>query len=197
MAATLGYAFDASAIDPNSAFDPLPAGSYNAIIIDSDMLPTKAGGQYLKLTFQVIDGPYQNRMFWDQLNLFNSNQTAVDIAQRTLSAICHAVGVYQLPGGDTSVLFNRPLTARLVVKQDPQYGDKNEVKGYKPMAAMGAQPPQMAHAQPPQQAAAPWGQPQQPAQMPAQQPAPQPIAAPPQNQAAQPATGTPPWARAA
>ena len=57
------HGFDANQVDPASNFDPLPAGKYLAAIIESEMKPTKAGtGNYLALTFQVLDGPHKGRM---------------------------------------------------------------------------------------------------------------------------------------
>ena len=86
--------FDANRVEPSSDFDPLPAGKYLALITDSEMKPTKAGtGSYLQLTFEIIDGPHKGRKVWARLNLINSNDTTVKIAQAELSAICRAVGV--------------------------------------------------------------------------------------------------------
>jgi hypothetical protein len=88
--------FNAHNIDPATDFEPIPAGKYLAVITDSEMKATKNGnGYYLELTFQVIDGPYKNRLLWSRLNLHNPNEQAVQIAQGELSAICRAVGVMQ------------------------------------------------------------------------------------------------------
>src|SRR5205823_847825 len=52
------HGFNANDIEPSANFEPLPAGSYLAAITESEMMDTKAGtGQYVKLTFQVLDGP--------------------------------------------------------------------------------------------------------------------------------------------
>ena len=49
--------FDANQVEPNTSFDPVPAGKYQAVITDTEMKPTKAGtGQYLELTFQIQGG---------------------------------------------------------------------------------------------------------------------------------------------
>ena len=87
--------FDAATVDPATDFEPLPAGKYLAVITDSEMKPTKAGtGHYLQMTFQVIDGPFKNRLLWSRLNLDNPNRQAVQIAQGELSAICRAVSTF-------------------------------------------------------------------------------------------------------
>ena len=40
--ADLGYDFDASTVEPDDRnFDPLPAGTYEAMIVDSDVVGTR------------------------------------------------------------------------------------------------------------------------------------------------------------
>lgn len=175
--AFLGGTFDASNIEPDTGFEPIPAGDYLVMIVDSNMDTTKDGrGQYLKLQLQVIDGPHANHTLFDRLNLVNDNPKAVDIAQRTLSAICHAVGKLQV--SDSTELHNLPLTARVTLR--PAGPDRNgieraasnEVKGYK--AAGSAAPATPFQRPAPASASAPSA------------PAPQPVAAA--------ASGaTPPW----
>ena len=122
--------FNAQEVEPQSEFTPLPAGEYMTIIVDSELKPTKNGkGSYLQLALQVIDGHYKNRVVFDRLNIQNQNQTAQEIGQRALSALCHAVGVLQVQ--DSSQLHNIPFIARLSVRQNTEYGDSNEVKAYK------------------------------------------------------------------
>ena len=152
--------FDATTVDPVEDFSPIPAGEYTMAIIDSEMKPTKNGqGQYLQLALQVLDGDYKGRMVWDRLNLVNPNQTAVEIARRTLSAICHAVGKLQVT--DSSELHNVPMLVRVSVRPaDGQYDASNEVKAYKRIEGQAAQPAMAQQAQPAQQPAAagamPW-----------------------------------------
>lgn len=122
--------FNAATVAPADSFDVLPAGEYKAEIVGSEMKPTSAGtGEYLNLTFKIVAGNFEGRLFWDRLNLVNPNPKAVEIAQRTLSQICHATGRINIT--DSSQLHNIPMMVKLVVKTDPQYGDKNETKGFK------------------------------------------------------------------
>ena len=121
--------FNAAEVSTESQFSPVPNGDYPVIITESEMKPTKNGaGQYLQLVLEVIEGPYKGRKVWERLNLVNSNQTAVEIAQRSLSQICHAVGHLQL--NDSVELHNKPLMAKIVVRQQDGYDDTNEVKEY-------------------------------------------------------------------
>ncbi len=131
--------FNANNVDPATDFEPIPAGKYVAIVTDSEMKPTKTGrGQFLQLTFQIIDGSYKNRMLWSRLNLDNPNAQAVQIAQGELSALCRAVGVMQ--PRDSIELHNLPLLVTVKCKKRDDTGDVvNEIRGYaKKEAATGA-----------------------------------------------------------
>ena len=175
--AQLGMTFDANQVEPNASFEVLPPGEYKAQIIQSEMRATSNGnGQFLWLELDIIDGEYHGRKLWDRLNLVNANQQAVEIAQRTLSAICHATG--QLTVTDSEQLHFKPLIAAVKVrpagpdKTGVQREARNEVKGYKPIAGNGA-------------ATVPFQAKQQPATTAAPQQ--QPVATP----------GQPPWRRTA
>lgn len=132
--------FDATQVAPQDTFDPLPAGWYTVIISDSEMKPTKdQKGEYLHLELTVIEGEFENRRAWDRLNLVNPNQTAVEIAQRALSAICHAVGV--MAPNDSTELHDRPFQVKLSVRPAKgEYEASNDVKGYRPIGEGAAAP---------------------------------------------------------
>jgi hypothetical protein len=122
--------FNANDVDPRSDFEPLPEGPYLAVITDSEMKDNKAGtGQFLKLTFEVQDGPHKGRKLWAQLNLHHPNETAVRIARAELSAICRAVDV--MAPKDSSELHDLPLVIKVRCRKREDNGDiTNEVKGY-------------------------------------------------------------------
>lgn len=117
-------------MEPSTGFDPIPAGKYPAVIVESNMKPTKNGnGQYLELTFEIIDGDFKGRKVWARLNLENQNSTAVQIARSELSAICRAVGVMQPQ--DSIELHNLPLIITVRCKKNPETDEiTNEIKGY-------------------------------------------------------------------
>lgn len=150
--------FDANQVDPNTAYDPIPAGWYTAMITESEMKPTKNGqGQYLQLSFQIIDGEHNGRILWDRLNLVNNSQPAVEISQRTLSAICHAVN--ELNVADSAQLHNKPMQVKVKVKPaDGQYEASNEITGYKPSGQSSAPAPAATPAQPAASNTPPWQQ---------------------------------------
>lgn len=141
--------FNAAAIEPSAPRTTLPAGKYKAVITASEERPNKAmTGSMLKLTLQVIEGPHQGAMVFDQLNINNPSKTAMEIAERTLSAICRSVGV-MLPQ-ESSDLHNKPLMVTVKVENTEQYGAQNRVSGYEPCeSAAAAAPAQASAAVPP------------------------------------------------
>ena len=154
--------FNANEVEPSVEFEAIPAGKYQAVIVDSDMRPNKAGtGEYLQLEFEIIEGEYQNRKVWTRLNLHNPNPDAVRMARADLSAICHAVGVIQ--PGDSVDLHNLPLTITVKCRKTPDGDIVNEIKGYAPKAsASGGAVTPAAPQQPPQQGTAPSAAPSAP-----------------------------------
>lgn len=131
--ARLGGTFDASQVEPNQPFDVIPAGKYKVQVVDSDMRSTKdGGGQYLWLELEILDGEFSGRKLWDRLNLTNSNQQAVDIAQRSLSALCHAV--CKLAISDSEERHFQPVIASVRVRPPrDNYDASNEIRGYAPV----------------------------------------------------------------
>lgn len=122
--------FDASEVEPSTGFDPIPEGKYTAIITESEEKQTRKGdGSYLSLKFQIVEGKYQNRTLYTNLNLDNPNETAVKIARADLSAICRAVGVLQPQ--ESAELHNKPMVITVKCKKRDDTGDiQNNISGY-------------------------------------------------------------------
>lgn len=212
--------FNAASVDPSTGGgDIFETGEYAFQIVKSDVKQTKAGnGTMLVFEASCIEEGFAGKRLTIRLNVQNPNQTAVEIAYRDLSAICHVCGVLQLT--DTQQLHGKPFRIRLEKLPRTDAPDKftNEIRAYLDMqgnppskgqpagggsAAPGA--PQAPAA--PQQPAAPAPQPQTaapaaapPAAPPAAAPsaAPAPAAAPPAAPTAAPeAAATPPWQQGA
>jgi hypothetical protein len=136
--------FNPNEHEEEKSFDPIPAAQYVAMITDSEMRQTKAmDGEYLKLTFEIIDGPYKGRLIWTNLNLRNKNPKAVEIANRNLASICRSVH-HLTPLDDSQALHNKPLKIKVTIREAQNgYDASNEIKGYSPAADA---PPQVAGA---------------------------------------------------
>ena len=133
--------FDATKIEvENTDFSPLAPGKYDAIISAAAEKSTKAGtGKYLSVEFTVTSVQNEGRRVWLNLNLVNPNPVAVEIAQKELALLCKAIGVMQV--SDESQLVDKALTIKVTVD-----GDRNNVKGFFPLAARVAAPVQAAPA---------------------------------------------------
>jgi len=143
--AKLEVAFNARTVEPRTGFTTVPAGWYKVLIDDEPtMKPTKKpGGMFLHIRFSILEGQYANQKLFARLNLQNQSPEAREIAQRELSAICHATGVLDLV--DTAQLQNIPILVK--VKKRPggtneetgaEYEDSNEISGYKPITDAAA-----------------------------------------------------------
>ncbi len=122
--------FNANDVEPANDFDPIPAGTYLAVITASEVKPTKDGtGEYLELSFQIIEGDYQNRLLWARLSLSHPKDIVSRIARSQLADICKAVGV--LKPNDSAELHNLPLLIDVRLKKRKDTGDiVNEIKKY-------------------------------------------------------------------
>lgn len=121
--------FDASQVPEQEDFEAIPPADYVAIATASEMKPTKNGkGQYLQVTFEVLDGAFKGRKLWARMNLVNENTKAQDIAQRELGALCRAVGV--LKPNDSAELHNKPLTLTVDTELNDKGKEQNVVKKY-------------------------------------------------------------------
>ena len=134
--------FNANEVEPSRELDPIPAGKYVAVIVDSEMKDTRAGtGRYLQLEFEIMDGEYAGRKLWARLNIENPKAEAVRMARADLSAICRAVNV--LTPNDSADLHNLPLVIKVHVRKDKNTGEiSNEIRGYESKAAYRPEPKQ-------------------------------------------------------
>lgn len=146
--------FNAADVDITNRYEAIPAGDYVVTITESQERTTKRGdGKYLELTLEVQAGQYAGRKLWDRLNLENQNAKAVEIAQRQLAQICHAVG--NLAPRESSELHYKPLVAMVKVRNDEATGNMtNEIKGYKAAGTAGQPAPLPSPAAPRAQAPA-------------------------------------------
>ena len=130
---TNGEAFKAEEVSTeDGGFEPIPAGDYEALILNSEARTTKRGdGSYLSLCFKIINhDEYENRLVWCNLNLDNPSPRAVEIAQRDMAAICRATGV--LNPEDSSELHGIPLMIHVKVRPATEsYPAGNDVNGFK------------------------------------------------------------------
>ena len=115
--------YNADEVEPAGSFEPLPAGKYTVVIEDSDSKDNKAGtGSYLKLTYNVVEGPFTGRKLFENLNLHfddveenEKHAMAVKIANGALRQICFAVGNHTPK--ETEELHNIPFLVTVGIKK--------------------------------------------------------------------------------
>lgn len=166
--AQLPQMFDARTVAPHiPGAGSLPVGDYVARITGSEMKLVKnnANAGYVEFTYTVIEGEFAGRTMPYRLNLMNANPQTVEIAQRQLSAICHATGQVELY--DTTQVHD---IAHIIVVGEQKEQEKGkpirtEIKGVKPLSAGVQNVPNPANSGAVYQGdAAPAQAPQQPAQ---------------------------------
>ena len=130
MADLRDMGFDARNVEPAKDMGAIPAGDYPVVLVASERkVNSKGTGELLSLQFSVLNGDYQNRKLYANLNIRNANPQAQQIAWAELSALCRAVEV--LSPGDTQELHGIPLIVTVKVDKDGDRGPQNRITGYK------------------------------------------------------------------
>ncbi|MBT7445843.1 MAG: DUF669 domain-containing protein [Methylococcales bacterium] len=113
--------FDVMQVKPATGFMPVPTGNYTSMVRISKVASAKSGrGRYLSLEIEIVEGNFQGRRVWENLNLNHTNPETVEIAQRKLSQICRAMGVLSLD--ESAQLYNVPFQLSI------QYDYQNQVR---------------------------------------------------------------------
>lgn len=120
--------FNAAEVQPTS-FEPIPPGTYEAVVCKSESRPMKSGnGMGFNFEIEILSGDYKGRKVFEWINFeHRTNPKAQQIGREQLSALCRAVGVTQL--NDTAQLHNLPLL--IVVAIDRKDPTKNVIKAFK------------------------------------------------------------------
>ena len=135
--------FDASAVQESTGgYELIEPGKYRAEIVADEVKESKStpGNHYLELQVKV-DG---TGSIWDRLNLWNSNPSAVEIANGTLKQIANAIGQSRI--ADSAEMLLKPLMVRVEIEPGTAgYKDKNIIVGYSGVGSVAA-PQQVAQA---------------------------------------------------
>lgn len=124
----LVQAFDATQWDPSQSAGQLPIGRHKVIIEDSEVKANNSNtGGYLAFTLQVIEGPSAGSSGVMRLGIYSQNQKAVEISHRQLSAICHAVGVFNVQ--DSAQLHNIPFMVEVGNQKPTQEQEARRAAG--------------------------------------------------------------------
>lgn len=154
--ASLDFAYTAADLPVStSSFEPLPAGWYTASITGAEIKNTKAGtGQYIAVKYTITGPSFQGRIVFGNLNIKNPNVKAEEIGRQQLGEIMRAINLPKVT--DTDQLIGGNLGIKLDVKRSEEYGDSNEVKGFKTIGIGSSVMPTSAPSAS-TKAAPPWG----------------------------------------
>jgi hypothetical protein len=142
----LDETFDVAALPVSDRnFEPLPAGWYDATISNAEIMATKMGtGKYIKVRYDINGPTHQGRVVFGNLNVRNPNPKAEEIGRQQLGEIMRAIGLTSLK--DTDQMIGGNLSIRLDIRISEQYGNSNEVKGFRATHGGSAPAPKPAAA---------------------------------------------------
>lgn len=134
--AQLGRSFDHTAVDTTDNFEPLPAGEYIVEVVDSSVKQTRAGdGEYIALQLRVVDGQYENRRVFTNINTISPKADTQAIGEKLLAQLCTAVGLSHALE-DTAELHSVPVRATLKIEPEKNgYPARNNVRAFKPVGS--------------------------------------------------------------
>jgi len=126
--------FDATAVpESTGGYELLQPGEYRAEIVAADVEVSKAGHNYLKLQVKVEEGG----SVWDNLNLWNPNPKAVEVANDRMKQIARSLNMPHVADSDDILL--KPLMVKVDIEAGTNgYSDKNIVVGYSAIGAVAA-----------------------------------------------------------
>lgn len=136
------FIFDASKVEPDQGrVGAMPKGWYKTIVEKTELKPTNDGtGQFVSVMFGVVEGNYKGSKFFNNFNVVNASEKAVEIGHKQFSALLHAVGVLQMT--NTDQIKNIPFFTRLKYVEPEmetgadgvprvKYEEKNEPSAYR------------------------------------------------------------------
>lgn len=140
--AFLGETFDTTTLPQSEqSYDALPAGWYQAKITKTEVKQTKSGtGSYIAVRYDILGPTHQGRVVFGNLNIKNANSEAERIGREQLGELMRAIGLTRVQ--DSDELIGGELSIKLKIRASEQYGDSNDVTGFK--AISGAKPPMPA-----------------------------------------------------
>lgn len=133
-------------------FENLPTDWYTAHAIEGSLENTDNGIR-LKLTWEVLEGPFEKRRVWQNEWAQHSNPQSQEIGQKMIRTLGAAAKIGRVTRPE-DLLF-KPMQVRVGLnKKQEGYEQRNEIKGARPIGAATATTATTAAAP---AAARPWG----------------------------------------
>lgn len=122
---------DLSGVEENN--NVLPEGTYSVMVEKAELVPTKTGGEMIKIQYKVIEGKGTGRSVFAQYNIKNANPEAAQIGLGQLKTMMKAFG-HPNPNKleTTQELVGLKGVVSVKIEEDKGYGEQNRIKSYKP-----------------------------------------------------------------
>ena len=136
-----------------TSYELLPPGWYDTHVVGAELRDTKTGGQMIAVKYSILGPTHQGRLVWGNINIRNANPKAEEIGRQQLGDIMRATGLARVT--DTDQLIGLTMGIKLAIRESEQYGNSNEVKGFR--STSGSAAPAPAFVPPSAPSAAPAG----------------------------------------
>jgi hypothetical protein len=111
-------------------FEPIPAGWYSATITSAEVKSTRDGaGEYIAVRMDITGPLFEGRVVFANLNIKNASAKAEEIGRQQLGDVMRSIGLSKVR--DTDQLVGGNLEIKVAIQKSAEYGDRNEVKGYR------------------------------------------------------------------
>jgi hypothetical protein len=123
--------FDVASLPKSDkSYDLIPDGWYPASVKNAEIKQTKSGGQMIALRYDIMGDKHAGRVVFGNINIRNANPEAERIGHEQLGEMVRAIGITGKVH-DTDQLIGGQLLIKVGTRKSEQYGDSNEVKGFK------------------------------------------------------------------
>jgi hypothetical protein len=131
--------FDFTNDEAKGNFEVLPKGDYLVACTEAEVKTTKDGsGTFIKAQFTVKAGPYEARKIFQNFNLTNRNEKAVQIGRGQIKGFLLAAGATNFKLDNVTDLCGKIAIAKVDIEESTQYGDKNKITSFKPVSRENA-----------------------------------------------------------
>ena len=131
--ANLNETYNVTDLPKGTNYEVLPEGWYTSTINGAEIRNTKAGnGQYIAAQYSITGPTHQGRVVFGNLNIKNPSAKAEEIGRQQLGDLMRAIGLSSV--SDTDQLIGGQLNIKLTINKSEQYGDRNDVTGYKALS---------------------------------------------------------------
>lgn len=103
---------------------PVESGHYPAVIIDADEHPSKKGGKYVKVIYEISRGEDRGRQLFGYYNSVHTNPKVVEIGERKLKKVGESAGYPEVTFEKCGGLRHKHVVIHVgYSKKDARYND--------------------------------------------------------------------------